>query len=219
MKKFYQIAVDGPSGVGKSTIAQLVAKKLKFVFLNTGKIFRAVAWWIINNNCDFINDYANTIISINNISLSYCDEKIYLNGRDIDSELQNGDIAALASAIAKDEQVRKFVFEIEKSIMETNDVVMDGRDIGTNIMPNANLKVFLDCDPAIRAKRRMKQENIPESEYEKLLQSIIERDKQDIMRKIAPLQMAPDAILIRTDNDSATAIANEIVELFHKKVK
>ena len=196
------IAIDGPSGVGKSSIADEIAKIFGFVHLNTGELYRATAFYIVTNNVpeNLIEESLQHI----KIGLNFINNKqqTILNGRNITNFLHNEKIAKLASSISELKKVRDFLLDLQRDFAQKNDVVMDGRDIGTVVLPNANVKIFLTASIESRAKRRFLElkEKGSSITYEETLDLLTRRDYLDTNRKIAPLKKAADAITLNTDN-------------------
>lgn len=203
--KYINIAVDGPSGSGKSTLSRKVAYALGYVYVDTGAMYRAIGLYAYNNGIelDAIEKTVDLLQQIN-IDLMYRDgeQLIYLNGVDVSAEIRTHIISAYASAVAKIEQVRTFLLDRQRQLAKNNNVIMDGRDIGTVVLPNADVKVFLTASPEIRANRRFAElkERGQEIDYDKLLQDIKDRDYQDSHRDIAPLKPSKDSIILDTSD-------------------
>ena len=203
--KYINIAVDGPSGSGKSTLSRKVAYALGYVYVDTGAMYRAIGLYAYNNGIelDAIEKTVDLLQQIN-IDLMYRDgeQLIYLNGVDVSAEIRTHIISAYASAVAKIEQVRTFLLDRQRQLAKNNNVIMDGRDIGTVVLPNADVKVFLTASPEIRANRRFAElkERGQEIDYDKLLQDIKDRDYQDSHREIAPLKPSKDSIILDTSD-------------------
>lgn len=194
------IAIDGPAGAGKSTIAKAVSKKLKYIYVDTGALYRAIALYINKNNIDYDTqkDYLNYV----NIEIKFIngEQQIFLNSENITNELRSETISMLSSKVSQKKYVREFLLSLQRSIASNNNIIMDGRDIGSVILPDAQIKIFLTASAETRAKRRVNQlleKNFPCS-YEKILKDIIERDNNDFNREIAPLKKVDDATLIDT---------------------
>lgn len=211
------IAIDGPAGSGKSTLAKNVAHKFNILYLDTGAMYRAIALSMKNNNIDVENEKL-VIEQLNkiNLEIKYINsvQHVLLDGRDVTKDIRANDISMLASTVSKIMLVRQKLVEMQREIASKNDCVLDGRDIGTYVLPNAALKIFLIATPEIRAQRRKKEltENGINVEYEVLLNEIKARDLQDSSRDFAPLKQADDAVVIDTSN-------NTIEETFKKAVK
>ncbi len=215
MKKI-NIAIDGPSGVGKSTVAKEIAKKLDLVFINTGLMYRAIGYYCMNNDID-LDDEQKIAKSLEEINLNLLpNEKIELNNIDITSKLWSDQISLVASKVAKLPKVREFCVQKQQLIAKNNPgVVMEGRDIGSVVLKNAELKIFLEANNEIRTKRRVEQlfakgMNVNEQD---VLKNIIERDKRDSERDVTPLIKVPEAIVIDTSYLTLEEVIQKIVEL------
>jgi len=200
-----KIAIDGPSGAGKSTIAKLVAEKLGFVYIDTGAMYRTIGLYCVENGIDLVNEEAVTAVLKNiSIDIKYIsgEQNMFLNGVNVNNRIRTPEISAAASAVAKIKEVRAFLVEMQRNMAKKNDVIMDGRDIGTNVLPDADVKIFLTASPESRANRRYKElvEKGIETDYETILSDMIKRDKNDTERACSPLAMAEDAILTDTTN-------------------
>ena len=206
MNKCFSIAIDGPSGAGKSTLARAVAKKFNFLYLDTGAIYRTVALAALNKNIDSTDSrQVGLILNSINIQIQYSDageQRMLLNGEDVSSKIRTPQISILASNVAAHKCVRDFLLATQRNFAENNNVVMDGRDIGTVVLPDAQLKIFLCADAKARAERRC-NELISQGiqiDYNEVLQDIIFRDRQDSCRDISPLHPADDAVLLDNGN-------------------
>lgn len=211
------IAIDGPAGAGKSTIAKLVAEKLGYIYVDTGAMYRAIAVFLLDAGTDVKNDEA-VAHAIENIAveIQYIDgvQQVYLNGENVTAKLRMeavGNMASKASAILC---VREKLLDLQRRLAAENDVVMDGRDIGTNILPNAETKIYLTASSKVRAKRRYDEllakggtANIDQIESD-----IIIRDKQDMERAIAPLKQAEDALYVDSSEMSIDEVVSLIIE-------
>lgn len=204
-----KIAIDGPSGAGKSTIAKRLSEILKIPYLDTGAIFRAVALALIEKGVDLKNRSA-VEERVSEIDVRFDIDRIIVNGVDITDRIRTDEISAAASTVSQYPKVRAYVHEIEMKVSQ-GPVIMDGRDIGTVVLPDADLKFFITASDTVRARRRVEQLGLDVSEYESVLSSIRKRDKQDQTRTEAPLAKAPDAILINTDNATVEESVSEIL--------
>lgn len=209
----FAIAIDGPVGVGKSTNARMVAEKLGMTYIDTGAMYRAVALYNVEKGIDLTNanKLEQSLVNIN-ISLRHIDgiQRVYLNERDVTGAIRTQAISDATSVIAAHKRVRAKLVAQQKQMAKTGQVVMDGRDIGTHVLPWAQVKIYLDADLEIRAKRRM-DELIAKGQpanFEKIRQETIIRDHRDKTRPISPLVQAPDAILI----DTGSLTPDEVVE-------
>ncbi len=215
------IAIDGPAGAGKSTIAKLVAKKLGYIYVDTGAMYRAIAVSLIDANADVDNteEVYNKIKDVN-VSISYenGNQQVYLNNENVTSRLRSEKVGNMASKASAIPCVREKLLGLQRKLAEENDVVMDGRDIGTNILPKAEVKIYLTASSKVRAKRRY-DELIAKGEtadIDKIEQDIIKRDKQDMERDIAPLKKADDAALIDSSDLTIDEVVKLIIELRNK---
>ncbi len=206
MKKIYSVAVDGPSGAGKSTLAKAIARELGIVYVDTGAMYRSIGLHIREKGID-PQDAAAVIAALPeiHIDMDYSDDgtqHMYLGGRDVSTEIRLPEISMYASHVSAIPQVRAFLMEMQRSIAREKSVIMDGRDIGTVVLPDADVKIFLFADVKVRALRRMKEleeRGTPKS-YDEVLQEMEQRDYQDSHRETAPLRPADDAIMVDTSD-------------------
>lgn len=220
MKKF-SIAIDGPAGAGKSTIAKRLAKKLGCTYIDTGAMYRAVGLYCIEQHVDYCDESkVNDIIFSLEIELAAEDERqiIYLNGRDVSHKIRTDEVAAAASKVATYKVVREVLVKAQRYMQSKKSVVMDGRDIGTVVMPDATFKIFLTASVDERAKRRFKEyrKKGMNVSMEELTKDIIDRDYQDTYRKISPLKRAIDAIEVDTTALTIDEIVDKIMALTEK---
>lgn len=223
MTKNWVIAIDGYSSTGKSSISKVIAKRLGLIHMDTGALYRGITFYGLNNcqNTDGSIDLTHLILNLPKINLVFekKDEELqlYLNGVNIDKEIRQPQVSANVSQVAKLPEVRAFLLDTQRNIAKTGGVIMDGRDIGTVVLPNADFKFFLTASTDERAKRRHTEllsfgENISIEEVKK---NLMERDKIDSEREVAPLRQAEDAILI--DNSELTK--EETIELMISYIK
>lgn len=225
--KFINIAIDGPSGAGKSTLARLIAKKLGYVYIDTGAMYRAAALKMINLGIDVKNDVDGVIkaISDTDIEISHLDDgqHIFLDKKDVTSLIRTPDVSMGASAVAAIKEVRLKLVEMQRKIAQKCNCIMDGRDIGTYVLPEADIKIFLTASAEERAKRRYaelleKGENVS---YDEVLADMIKRDKNDSERTFAPLKAASDSIKVDTSkidlDESVRLIEGIILDRMEKK--
>lgn len=214
------IAIDGPAGAGKSSIAKRVAKELAFVYVDTGAMYRTMALYFLENMIpvddeDEVSAHCDEI----DIKLEYIDNSqiVRLNGKDVSDDIRKEEVGNTASLVAKYTAVRNKLVALQRRMAETTDLIMDGRDIGTVVLPNAEAKIYLTASSAVRAKRRFLelQEKGVSCDLDKIEEDIIARDKQDMNREISPLKQAEDAILV----DSSDMTIDEVVEAIKKIVK
>ncbi|GHV30679.1 cytidylate kinase 1 [Clostridia bacterium] len=195
------IAIDGPAGSGKSTLGVELARLLGYVYVDTGALYRTIGYYVLNKHGDVYSE-DDVAADLNEIKIEQKlageTTKIYLNGADVSDVIRDEAISAAASRVSGFKKVREFLLDLQKDVAKSNDVVMDGRDIGTVVLPEANLKLFLTASCEVRAKRRTRQleEAGQKVNYEEVLEKIKERDYNDTNRSIAPLKRAEDAVLI-----------------------
>ncbi|MBR6807296.1 MAG: (d)CMP kinase [Clostridia bacterium] len=216
--KKIRIALDGPSGAGKSTIAKKIAEKLGIVYVDTGALYRTVGLYSIENGIS-ADDVDSIKASLKNIDLrlAYEDgaQKVYLNGVDVGDRIRTPEASRYASAVSKIPEVRAFLLDVQRNIAAAGGVIMDGRDIGTVIIPDAELKVFMSATPEARADRRCKElaeKGMPQP-YEDVLRDIIERDRNDREREASPCVPAPDAVQFINDDYGIEESADYIIGL------
>ena len=202
--KIVNVAIDGPSGAGKSTLAKSLSAKLGFVYVDTGALYRTIGYYVFSKEIDPKNeaDVAAVLPEIS-VEMAYGDDGLQhmlLNGQDVTKEIRLPEISMYASAVSAHPPVRAFLLDMQRDLARKNSVIMDGRDIGTVVLPNAKVKVFLTAAPEARAQRRaleLEQRGTPEA-FEKVLADIQKRDWDDSHRATAPLKQADDAVLLDT---------------------
>ena len=214
----FVVAIDGPAGSGKGTVAKLISEKLGFVNIDTGATFRCIALAMIQRNIkkeeeDKIRELLNHI----EINMKP-DGTILLNGEIVTDRIRENDVNTLVSPISVIKIVRDKLLDVQRKIAEGKNVVMEGRDIGTVVFPDADVKIYLDASPEERAKRRLKQnqEKGIDSSYKEVLQNIIDRDKRDSNREIAPLKQADDAIYLDSTNLSIEEVVEKITDIIKR---
>ena len=220
----FVVAIDGPAGSGKGTVTKMVAEKLGLVNIDTGAIYRGVTLNIIRNNISLTDkekikemlDTINIEVEVENNNTT-----VFLEGKDITNKLRNKDVTDLVSPVARIIEIREFIDNISRKIAKGKNVIMEGRDIGTTVFPNANVKIYLDATPEERAKRRFKQNiekriNIP---YEEILENIMFRDKNDSTSPVGTLKKADDAVYIDSTNMSIEEVVDEVIRLIKEKKK
>ena len=218
-KKFYAIAIDGPAGAGKSTMARQLARELGFVYVDTGAIYRSVAYFMLLMGISPKDtDGVTRLIDDVNLQIVYADgaQRMILNGQDITDELRTPEISKAASLVSAQKVVRSFLLDMQRDVARTHNVIMDGRDIGTVVLPRADVKIYLTASAEVRANRRLLelQQKGEKTSYAKVLQEIMQRDKQDMTRPIAPLKKAADAVELDTSAlsiDQSVAAMEEII--------
>lgn len=221
------IAIDGPSGAGKSTVSDDLAKKLGFSHLDTGAMFRAVAYLALKNGVDiFDGDALDKILQKNKIEFKSNVDKnqpkdIYIGGENVSDKIRNADVNKAVTPVCKHKKVRAALLIRQQEIAREKDSILDGRDIGTVVFPDAELKIFLTADPDIRAKRRVAQlkEKGKNVDYDTVLSEIKRRDHEDSTREHAPLKKADDAIEIDTTSFSQDEVVDQIYNLAIKIIE
>ena len=212
------IAIDGPAGAGKSTIARLAAKELGFIYVDTGAMYRAIALYFISNDTD-TDDETSLKAALDNININIVYEEgvqhVFLNLMDVSAEIRNEKVGNVASTTSALKPVREKLLDLQRDIAAKNDVIMDGRDIGTNILPNAELKIYLTASVDVRADRRFKElkEHGENPDIDVIKKDIETRDYQDMNREIAPLKQAEDAVYLDTSDMSISEVVDKIIEL------
>ena len=219
------IAIDGPAGAGKSTIAKLVAKELEFIYVDTGAMYRAVTWLALKNNIDISDKDSviklaeeNPVILKQDFSIpSGC--RVYIAGNDITTEIKSAAVNKNVSDVAKISEVRKCLVAQQKKMAENGGVIMVGRDITTVVMPDAELKIYLDASVEERAKRRFKEEKESgkDVKFEDIKKSIENRDKIDSEREDSPLKASDDSIILDSTNMTAEQVIDEVIKLVTEK--
>lgn len=198
------IAIDGPAGAGKSTISKLAAKELGFIYVDTGALYRTVGLAATRNNIEAVDGEAlDSFLNTITVELTFNDKGeqiVLLDGEDVSAFIRTPEASMMASKISAIPSVRAYLLDLQRNMAKTNNVIMDGRDIGTVVLPNADVKIFLTATPEARAERRYKElvEKGMDVKYEDVLNDVITRDYNDSHREIAPLKQADDAILADT---------------------
>ena len=214
----YNIAIDGPAGAGKSTIAKIVAKELGFIYVDTGAMYRTLALACFRDGID-TSDEAAVVAKCESVevTLGYEDgtQKVYLNGEDVSAEIRREEIGNLTSSIAVYPGVRKILVALQKDLAAKNDVVMDGRDIGTAVLPNADLKIYLTASVETRAKRRYDElvEKGQTCDLKEIEKDIEDRDYRDMNREVSPLSQADDAVLVDSSDMTIDEVVAKIISL------
>ena len=218
----FNVAIDGPAGAGKSTIAKEAAKRLSFIYVDTGAMYRALALNALETGIN-LDDKAEVVKNVRgaDVRIAYenGEQQVLLNGRNVSPLIREPRVSSAASKISAIQEVRDHLTDLQRGLAASADVLMDGRDIGTLILPNADVKVFLTASAEVRADRRFKelQEKGNDASYEKVLADIITRDKNDMERKVAPLKQADDAILLDTSDMTIEEAVNAILDLVREK--
>lgn len=224
MAKHYSIAIDGPAGAGKSTIAKLLASKLGYYYVDTGAIYRTVAyfldlWGVSPKDVDGVNRYIDELT----VGIEYDDEGVQhmiMNGMDVTGEIRTQDISQKASLVSAHACVREMLLDMQRDMAKAHNVIMDGRDIGTVVLPKADVKIFLTASAEVRAQRRMEQllAKGQKAIFSTILKEIQQRDYQDTHREIAPLKMARDSVKLDTSDLDIDGVVERILEIAGKKI-
>lgn len=216
------IAIDGPAGAGKSTIAKIVSKKLGFIYIDTGAMYRAMAVHMTRNgvSADSAEEIEKNVDSAD-ISIGHenGEQVVYLNGENVNAFLRTEEVSAMASKTSANGKVRAKLVELQQKQAKTTDVVMDGRDIGTVVLPDAELKIYLTASSRVRAERRYKElvERGEECNLDEIEADIRERDHRDMTREISPLKKADDAVEIDSSYMTIEEVADKIIELYNSR--
>ena len=224
MNKTYSIAIDGPAGAGKSTIAKRLAKELGFYSVDTGAIYRTVAyffdlWGVSPKDVDGIERYIDELT----VSIEYDEEgsqHMIMNGMDVTNDIRTQEISQKASLVSAHAVVRDVLLDMQRDVAKRHNVIMDGRDIGTVVLPKADVKIFLTADAEVRAKRRCDEllAKGQKAVYETVLKEIQQRDHQDTHRAIAPLKMARDSVKLDTSNLDIDGVIAEMKRIIGEKI-
>ncbi len=218
----FNIAIDGPAGAGKSTIAKKVAKELDFIYVDTGAMYRSMALYLIRKGVKA--EEKNKIIELLpeiHVTLAYVEgeQHVYLNQEDVSSLIRNEEVSQMTSSISTIAEVREALLSLQRNLAKENNVLMDGRDIGTCVLPNAELKIYLTASTKVRAKRRYDEmiEKGMECNLKELEASIKERDQRDMNREIAPLKQAEDAVFLDTSDMNIEEVVSAIIRLVKER--
>lgn len=214
------VAIDGPAGAGKSTVAKAAAKELGYIYVDTGALYRTIALNAVRNNIANDKQAVIKMLDSTKVELKYIDgvQAVYLNGEDVSALIRTPEISMGASTVSAIPEVRAFLLDLQRDIAKNNNVIMDGRDIATVVLPNANVKIFLSASAECRAERRYKEliekgENV---NYDDVLADVNQRDYQDSHREIAPLKPSDESIILDTSNctleESIALIVNTVKE-------
>lgn len=218
----YNIAIDGPAGAGKSTVARRVAKELSFLYVDTGAMYRTIALYLLRRQIDVknVSSVAAALPDVQ-VTIAYQDgvQQMLLNQENVTGLIRTEEVGNMASKVAAIPCVREKLLDLQKELARTNNVVMDGRDIGTNILPNAQLKIYLTASVDTRATRRFRElaEKGQPCKIEEIREDIIRRDDQDMHRDIAPLVQAPDAVYLDTSDMSIDEVTEKIKSLYRQE--
>ena len=218
-----KIAIDGPAGAGKSATAKALAKKLGFIYVDTGALYRGIGLYVIRKGAkaSAIEEVVPLLAEIK-IEMKHIDgeQHIFLNGEDVSGFIRTESVSAAASDVSAIPAVRDFLFDMQREIAEKNSVVMDGRDIGTVVLPEAELKIFLTAKPEVRAERRVNQlaEKGIEANFEDVLADVIQRDYNDTNRDFRPLKLAEDGVLLDNSEMNFEETLEKIISLAKERM-
>lgn len=220
----YSVAIDGPAGAGKSTIAKLISKEMGYIYVDTGAMYRAMAVYFTKNNIDPDDENAiNAAVDNVDISIEYQngEQQVILNGENVTGLLRTEETGNMASRTSKYKEVRSKLVELQRQLAKTSDVVMDGRDIGTTVLPDAFVKIYLTASSDARAKRRYDElaANGEQCDINDIKEDIEKRDYQDMHREISPLKQADDAILLDTSNMNIEQVVAAMRDIIDKAIK
>ncbi len=219
------IAIDGPSGAGKSTIAKAAAKNLGFIYVDTGALYRSVALNAIRSGVKDTKNKEEVVSTLSglNVSLRFKDgeQRVFIGDCDVSEDIRQNEVSMAASNVSAIPEVRDFLFSLQRNIASENDCIMDGRDIGTVVLPDAKIKIFLTASPEARADRRFKEllKKGQQISYDTVLKEIKERDWQDSHRETAPLKKADDAVLVDTTGYGLEDAVKAVMDVIAEKLK
>ena len=218
------VAIDGPAGAGKGTITKLVGEKKNLIYIDTGALYRCVTLYMIRNKIS-LNEIDRIKEALNKINIEFKKENnedlVFLNGEDVTKLIREKEVNEFVSQVSHRIEVRENITNLSRKIAEGKNVIMEGRDIGTNVFPNADVKIYLDATPEERARRRMKQnqEKGIDNPFEEILKNIIFRDNNDITSTVAPLKQAEDAFYIDSSDIPIEKVVDKVIEIIEKKIK
>ncbi len=216
----FAVAIDGPSGAGKSSVAKAVAKKLNFIYVDTGALYRSIALYVSRHGIDE-NDESAVASCLDKIDIKVKQinftQHIFLNGEDVTEFIRTPEISLITSKCSAIFKVREFLFSVQVDLAMSNNSITDGRDIGTTVLPNANLKIFLTADAKERARRRHEQLGGAQS-LEDVLKDVLQRDYDDTNRAISPLKKADDAVVLDSTNLNFDEVVQTIYDMIKEKI-
>lgn len=219
----YNIAIDGPAGAGKSTIAKKLAKDLGYVYVDTGAMYRAMAYYFLQNKVDEKDEAAIAGACPNvNVTISYQDgeQQVILNGENVNGVIRQEEVGKMASATSVYPVVRAKLMDLQRQLAQKENVIMDGRDIGTVVLPNADVKIFLTASSKVRAQRRYDELTAKgiECDFDEIEKDIIDRDNRDMNRQTAPLKQAEDAVLLDSSDLDIDGVVNKMKEIINEAI-
>ena len=223
MEQMVSIAIDGPAGAGKSTIARAIAKELGYLYVDTGALYRAIGLFVTANGAES-SDAVRVERMLKDIKLELRfingEQRVFLNGYDVSADIRRPEISMAASNVSAIPAVRQFLFALQQNMALEHDIVMDGRDIGTVVLPGAQVKIFLTASPEERARRRYEElvQKGMQVDYDTVLAEVKQRDHQDTHRTISPLRQAPDAVLVDTTGNTLEQSVAQLVELVKQRL-
>ncbi len=218
------VAIDGPAGAGKSTIARAIARELGYLYVDTGALYRAIGLFALEQGADPKDpEQVLPLLERTQLSLRFAagEQQVWLNGRDVSQQIRQNPVSMAASAVSAIPQVRAFLFDLQQNLAKENNVVMDGRDIGTVVLPQAQVKIFLTASPEERARRRHEElaQRGQQVDYAQLLEEVRRRDYNDAHRAAAPLRQAPDALLVDTTGNSLERSVAQLTEIVKERLR
>lgn len=214
--KFESIAIDGPSGAGKSTVAKALADRLHFEYLDTGAMYRAITWGLLQEQVD-VNREGDVKNALPTLEVTVKNHHTYVNGQAVDDYIRTPEITRAVSPVSSYGAVREKMVALQREIAKKSNIILDGRDIGTVVLPNADLKIFLTASPEVRARRRLHDEkNTSRETYQEILENLKKRDDYDSHRKESPLKPAEDSILLESDEMSLREVVDWILQQWEK---
>lgn len=219
--KNYSIAIDGPAGAGKSTIAKLIAKKLGYIYIDTGAMYRAMGLYLVQNHIS-LEDDAAIVKACEKVDILIAFDQgvqqVILNGENVTNQIRTPEASHMASSCSVKQPIREKLVELQQKLASETNVVMDGRDIGTKVLPNADLKIYLSADSFVRAKRRYAEmlEKGEVCNLEEIHAAMMERDERDMNRELSPLCQAEDAVLVDSSDMTIDEVVDKIIQIFKK---
>ncbi len=220
----FSVAIDGPAGAGKSSVARAAAERLHFIYVDTGALYRTIGLAAARSNTDTDDENeVSELLSKTDIGIVFLngEQHVVLNGEDVSSEIRTEQASMMASKVSAIPAVRAYLLDMQRDFAKTDNVLMDGRDIGTVVLPNADVKIFLTASPEIRAGRRVAQlaEKGITADYDEVLRDIITRDYNDSHRDIAPLKPAGDSIVLDTSDMTLEQAVGKLVNIVEEKIR